>query len=103
MKRITRIMAGLGIAAAVTLSMGTPASGTVGFFQYTKPGGGQSLLENPRSNVCHTIAGNGHAYNGTDKTVALFSRNDCEGTPTGHLKRNQHAADVEFESVEFIR
>lgn len=104
MKRIPRILAGLGIATAVALGATTPALGTTGFFLYTTPTGQQEQLDNPRSNTCHTIEGNGRAYNGTNKVVALYaSRDDCEGTATQFLRPRQHGADVEFKSAEFIR
>ncbi|MEV0280063.1 hypothetical protein AB0I22_27235 [Streptomyces sp. NPDC050610] len=75
---------------------------TSGRFQYTEPGT-VATLHNPRSNICVTISGDGYTYNGTNKTVEIFHRNDCLGTANHFLRKRQHSDFLMFESVKFIR
>ncbi|MFE2340224.1 hypothetical protein ACFXCR_11930 [Streptomyces sp. NPDC059431] len=92
-------------AAALALVLSTPlgAQGTTGFFQYTDLSGRRRVFENPASNFCYAISGNGRAYNGTNKNVALHDRTNYSDAPHGLIRPNQHVSDVEFRAVEFMR
>jgi len=97
-----RMAATVCTAAALAL-VSAGAQATTGFFQYTDLNGRQRVMEHPQSNVCFDRAGNGRAYNGTDKMVALYDMTGCKGTPSSYIKVNQHVSDVEFASLQFIR
>ncbi|MGW4409302.1 hypothetical protein ACWEJ6_35095 [Nonomuraea sp. NPDC004702] len=82
MLRTTTSLTGLATAAALLLSLATPASAATGTLyinraQYDDPSG------------CYTSdSANPFVYNRTDEVAIVFLRPDCQGPVTGAVQPN---------------
>ncbi|MFH8347377.1 hypothetical protein [Streptomyces sp. NPDC018045] len=72
-----------------------------GYFSYTFLAPAE-YLENPQADHCIDVRGEGHAANRTDKTVLLFSRPGCTGTPNARIEAGRQVFHSRFASIEFI-
>ncbi|WP_030681446.1 hypothetical protein [Streptomyces rimosus] len=101
MKRITMALASVGTALVLTVGLaGSSYASAEGVFLYTTASGDQETVDNPSLDRCYNRAGDGHAVNKTNKTVLLFRRSGCVGSPQ-QIRPGDHAFDITFESLEF--
>ncbi|MFJ5102709.1 hypothetical protein [Streptomyces sp. NPDC088554] len=72
----------------------------IGYFSYSVASSPRAL-DNPTSNHCFDIEGEGKASNATDDLVLLYERTGCAGTHTAEIPARGTVRNSHFRSVLF--
>ena len=97
----------LATAAAARRTAAVPtgtAPAATGFVLYTtQPGNVRYMLYKPTDDTCYNLSGQGYAFNGTDRNIALYAYSDCAGDITEQLPPVTADTKASFMSVKFVR